>query len=406
MNPSFTKYWRTAAAATVLTAALAGSALAASGPSDAWITTKAKLALMTGDGPSSNAVNVDTIDGQVTLHGTVSSADEKQKAEQAVRGVKGVANVRNLLQVVAPARQDAVQRKDNEISEDVTAALGRQTSLEDSSITVRSVNKGVVLLGGTAGNLSDRLTAVRTARSVPGVQRVESEIQGSEEVADSKMWQEREPARADRAEDRSVRETAKDAGGRAVDTGRDVAEGAKDTAKSAGGAVADAARGTGEVVGDAARATTGAASDLYATSMVKMRLLADRDTPAMDIHVDTNDGVVTLFGAVPSAAARQEAEAEARKVAGVKSVRNELQVVADAKAQPAAAQAKDEELASSVKQRLKERDSLRNVNADVKNCVVRLSGTVPSGEERVQAMQVARSTRGVCSVENDLHLNR
>ena len=39
---------------------------------------------------------------------------------------------------------------------------------------------------------------------------------------------------------------------------------------------------------------------MWITSDTKMRLLADGRTPALDINVDTWNGVVTLFGSVPS----------------------------------------------------------------------------------------------------------
>ena len=43
-------------------------------------------------------------------------------------------------------------------------------------------------------------------------------------------------------------------------------------------------------------------------------------------------------------------------------------------------------------------------DVEVNNCVARLSGTVPTGVERLEAMQVARATRGVCSVHDDLRV--
>src|SRR5262245_41536557 len=91
--------------------ALAFTAPARAATSDAWITTKVKMTLLTTDGVHSNKVNVDTIDGRVTLQGTVGSQDEKAKAELASSKVQGVREVRNLLQVVPPARQDAVEAK-------------------------------------------------------------------------------------------------------------------------------------------------------------------------------------------------------------------------------------------------------------------------------------------------------
>jgi len=47
---------------------------------------------------------------------------------------------------------------------------------------------------------------------------------------------------------------------------------------------------------------------------------------------------------------------------------------------------------------------LRGFNVAVKNCVARLTGTVPTGMQRLDAAVVARSTPGVCSVQDDLRV--
>ena len=86
---------------------------------------------------------------------------------------------------------------------------------------------------------------------------------------------------------------------------------------------------------------------MWITSATKMRLLADGNTPALDINVDTRAGVVTLFGMVPSAQAKASAEADARKVSGVKQVHNELQVVPRAKQETV--KVRDDTLQSEVK---------------------------------------------------------
>ena len=85
-------------------AALAGllgllltQAPASAAQSDAWITTKAKMSLFTTDDVSATAINVDTLDGVVTLHGKVATKAEKAKAEDAVKRLDGVKSVRNLL---------------------------------------------------------------------------------------------------------------------------------------------------------------------------------------------------------------------------------------------------------------------------------------------------------------------
>src|SRR5512141_2603503 len=87
--------------AVILVLALAAPAGAST--SDAWITTKTKLSLLTTEGVSGTAINVDTVLGRVTLHGKVPSTEEKAKAEAITQKIQGVTSVHNLLQVVAPS---------------------------------------------------------------------------------------------------------------------------------------------------------------------------------------------------------------------------------------------------------------------------------------------------------------
>ena len=117
---------------------------------DAWITTKTKLSLLTTEGVSGTAIHVDTILGKVTLHGKVRSAEEKAKAESIAKKIDGVLEVRNLLQVVTPQREKVVQLSDDALKLRVEKALQDDASLKESSISVKSVNKGVVLVAGTA----------------------------------------------------------------------------------------------------------------------------------------------------------------------------------------------------------------------------------------------------------------
>ena len=257
---------------------------------DAWITTKAKLALLTTEGVSGTAIHVDTVLGRVTLHGKVRSAEEKAQAESVAQKIEGVQGVRNLLQVVAPQHVKAVQVADDALKARIEKALQADPSLQDSRISVQSVNKGVVLLTGTAKTLSAHLRAVEVVAGMPGVQRVASEVQSPDTLADAEIW--RKPT--------SQPSTSK-------------------------------GYGVGE-----------AASDMWITSATKMRLLADPRTPALDINVDTRAGIVTLFGIVPTQDAKAAAADDARKVSGVTRVVNELQVVASAK--QAAVKVRDEEL--------------------------------------------------------------
>lgn len=313
---------------------------------DAWITAKTKMALLTTDGAPATDVNVDTIDGRVTLHGKVSTEQEKAKVGEIAKRIDGVREVRNLLQVVPNRTRDAVEAKDEDVQKRVVQALADSPQLEGSDIEVQSVNQGVVLLAGTADSFSDHLSAVSAAKRVPGVRRVATEVKSPDRLADETV--------------------ATDVTGAA---------------------------------GDAARSAGATANDAWITAATKLRLLADGDAPALDINVDTEGGVVTLFGMVASDAESRAAEQNAKQVTGVKQVKNELQVVASARQDVVAAA--DGEVAESVEAALDERDALDEVSVEVKNGVVRLSGAVPSQIDRVTAAVVARSTPGVRSVLAD-----
>ena len=331
-----------------LALALAGSANAAERP-DAWVTTKVKMALLTSEGLLARDVHVDTVDGRVTLHGTVATQAEKTTAEQVASKIEGAKQVRNLLQVVAPKQEPAVNATDDQVKERVTAKLKANPALKDSSISVQSVNSGVVLLSGKASTLSDAYHAVDVTASVPGVRRVASEIQSPDAMGDAELWY----------------------------------EGAYDKAKY----------------------ESSAAADIWITTASKVRLIGNSETPGFDINVDTNDGVVTLFGVVDSAQAKRAAEAEVRKVGGVKNVENDLQVVAAAKQEQVAQ--KDDQIDKAIESRIGGIASLDDAKIDVavSNGVARLSGTVASRTDQVAALTAARSTAGVVRVIDDMRLS-
>lgn len=327
---------------------LATSAMAA--PPDAWITAKTKMALMTTEGVSGTAINVDTVDGNVTLHGKVSSAAEKAKAEAEAKKIDGVRQVRNLLQVVPQSAEKVVKASDSEIKDRVQKALKDDPKLQSSSVSVQSVNDGVVLLSGKADSVSAHLTAIEDAARVPGVRRVASEIESPNKIADSEIQKERAEAGAKRT--------------------------MKDTA-----------------------------SDMYITSATKLRLMANEQTPSTDINVDTRNGVVTLFGTVPSQASKAAAEAEARKVSGVDKVVNELEVVPPSRKD--AVEAKDDDVEKAIDSALSKRDDLRgsNIDVEVANGVARLTGSVENEQQRMAAAVAARSTPGVRAVKDELRVS-
>jgi osmotically-inducible protein OsmY len=72
-----------------------------------------------------------------------------------------------------------------------------------------------------------------------------------------------------------------------------------------------------------------AANDATITATVKSKLMADPDTSALRIDVDTKDRMVTLTGEVKSAAEKSEALQIARETDGVTSVTDRLTVRAN-----------------------------------------------------------------------------
>ncbi len=56
---------------------------------DAWVTMKTKVSLMTTGGVSTQDLNIDTVNGVVTLHGKVATEAAKTKAESVARGIDG-----------------------------------------------------------------------------------------------------------------------------------------------------------------------------------------------------------------------------------------------------------------------------------------------------------------------------
>ncbi len=147
-----------------------------------------------------------------------------------------------------------------------------------------------------------------------------------------------------------------------------------------------------------------AADDSVLTSKVKAALAADRAVKGRDIEIETRDGVVQLSGFVDSEDARTAAVLRARSVDGVAEVRNDLSIRTDDR--PAKGAASDTVIAARV------RDNLGNVklaegsdvNVEVSEGVVQLSGFVMTDEEKVQAGDAASAAAGVRDVENHIAL--
>ncbi len=323
---------------------------------DAWVTMKAKMALVGALGADGLDVNVDTLGGVVTLHGRLPTEERRAEALAAVRRVEGVHEVRDLVQVVPDALREAVDARDEDLLRDVRAALEGDPVLKDSGIEAASVSDGVVLLRGEARRLGDQLRALRLAARVPGVRSVASEVRFDE-----------------------ASYPFEDEISRSVDALRDAARDARDV--------------TRDVVRDA-----------WITMDVKLRFMADADVPALDLNVDTDDGVVTLFGSVAGESSRQRALEVARSVPGVREVRDALRV--DAGRSVAGILADDRLLSARLAGLFESRRASLGdgIDVSVDGGVVTLRGVVRRPLDRYTASTLARQA-GARAVVNELEVS-
>jgi osmotically-inducible protein OsmY len=127
-------------------------------------------------------------------------------------------------------------------------------------------------------------------------------------------------------------------------------------------------------------------------------LTFDPDVDASDITVENREGDVVLSGSVPSYPQYVEAAAVARRVAGVKDVRNRLEV-----ALPPGDHRDDSALTATANDALTlGRTVAVGVEATAKNGDVILTGAVRCGPERAAAEAMIAGLTGVRSVTNDI----
>ena len=129
---------------------------------------------------------------------------------------------------------------------------------------------------------------------------------------------------------------------------------------------------------------------------VELEIRYDPAIDSHDIGVSVRNRIVTLTGFVRSFAEHSQAERDAKRIAGVAAIANELQVkLASAEARP------DSDLAQDVVLALVSQvPYLTGVTPVVRNGEVTLEGEVEWRFQKEQAEEVVRRLRGVKSVTN------
>jgi hyperosmotically inducible protein len=156
----------------------------------------------------------------------------------------------------------------------------------------------------------------------------------------------------------------------------------------------------GDTTKDMAKDAKTGVSDSWLTAKAKIALFADERVKGRQVNVETNNGVVALRGKVDSAEAKSAAESIAKGVDGVRSVKNELQVVAPT--DRAVVDAKDEDLKKAVEDRFSKDPRLSKIDVRADSGTVTLTGDADGIGTSARASEVARSVPGVRAVRNDL----
>jgi osmotically-inducible protein OsmY len=130
---------------------------------------------------------------------------------------------------------------------------------------------------------------------------------------------------------------------------------------------------------------------------VEMELRWDPDISADDIAVAVKDGVVTLTGFARSYAQKWRAERDAKRVAGVKAVANDIEVRL-----PAIDQRPDPEIARDAVSALKTQlpYSADSIKVVLNNGWITLEGEVEWNYQKERAEEAVRHVKGVKGVMN------
>jgi len=270
-------------------AARAGDELA-----DAWMTTQIQAKYFADHDIKARYIDVSTHDRLVKLEGYVQNEQVRERAVQMARSTNGVREVQDHLLIgqvpqnaarSEPPASGAVATSGAANAPDTAAARvddGRITTMiqakyfVDPTVKGRQIDVdtrgGVVTLRGNVSSDSERMQALRLARETDGVQRVEDMLAVNASL-------EQPAPGASGADDRTFHE-------------------------SVGARIDDAA----------------------VVAKLKAKYLADSDVKASEISVSATNGVVTLEGHVPNAAARDRALDLARETDGVGQVVDRLSV--------------------------------------------------------------------------------
>jgi osmotically-inducible protein OsmY len=372
------------------TAAQPASDQGATQPSaDARISTSLQAKYYADDRVHGNRIDVDAQNGVVTLRGTVPDDAAKEHAVRLARDVEGVTDVKDELQVRATESTAASRGQDQTAA---TGTTGRDTEerqpawittkvqaqyfvnpeIKPWNIDVTTSASGVVTLEGEVDSAEDKAEAVRIARQTEGVTRVEDRLR-----VDANAGRDMAASSGTEPKDEAERTPARDTGTAGIER-----------------------------------------PDVWLTAKIQSKYFIDTDVKGRRIDVDTQNGVVTLTGAVGSEAERRHAVALARNTDGVREVKDQLRIDAalrerEAGERQAGRQGQagtteierpDAWITTKIQAQYFLDDEVKGheINVTTNNGVVTLDGMVDTAQQKQEAELIARETEGVSRVVNQL----
>ncbi len=148
--------------------------------------------------------------------------------------------------------------------------------------------------------------------------------------------------------------------------------------------------------------------DSVITSKIKSKMVADPDVSALNVNVETNNGVVTLSGNVKTDAEASKAVEIAESTTGVKDV-NTSQLTVQESTQPFS----DAVITAKVKGKFVQEKlfgdkpvAVTDITVETKEGVVYLSGTVDNRALAKNAVRIAKSVEGVKRVVSTIQHKR
>lgn len=366
---------------------------------DTEITQAINTLMWSDDAVSANSIDVSTVDGIVTLTGTVDTILAKDRAQAIAEAIVGVRAIVNRIDV-----QPYGTWRDRDLARAV-----QNTWLADPAVysyqLEASVDDGVLTISGTVDSFAKKDLAETVAKGVKGVKGIENEIavDYTTDRTDFEIQQEVD-SRLEydvRVDDGLIEVT--------VDEGRVTLSGTVGSLQEKNQAGRDAwVAGVVSVNLDDlgiewwARDTMRRASrDLVRTDAqirqaVEDALRYDPRVLSFQPEVQVSDNTVTLTGTVDNLAAKQAAEETASNTVGVWRVRNHLKVRPEIPG--------NDELQRRVAKALLNDPYVDrfDISIHAHNGWVSLSGNVNTSFEKNRAGTVASRVRGVVGVDNSI----